>query len=193
MLTYTGIHVAREFGAPSIRDIAVQSMRIARFSGAGNIWWPIGMHMLLVADLVPPELECHGLLHDAAEVSVADVPKPMKTADLRELENAVLYRIYRLLGAPQPTAGQRTEIKKADFRAALAEGALGCSGRGFSDTQTGFYRDNKAEEILLQYLKTFKPQEAIDPDGQWAWRYEHRLRAALRRAQSSVSYAVEAA
>jgi hypothetical protein len=164
-------------------------MRIVRFSGAGNTWWPIGMHMLLVADLLPPELEYHGLLHDAAEIVVSDVPRPMKTTEARDLEDTVLYRTYRLLGAPRPTAAQKDQVKNADFRAALAEGALGCSGRGFADTQTGFHRDNQAEEILLQYLATFKIQEAIDPDGEWAWRYEHRLRAALCRAQTSVSYA----
>jgi hypothetical protein len=53
ILSFTGVYVSREFGAPSIRDIAVQSMRLVRFSGAADIFWPIDMHMLLFADLMP--------------------------------------------------------------------------------------------------------------------------------------------
>jgi hypothetical protein len=189
MLTFSGVHVTRDFGAPSIRDIAVQGMRIVRFSGAGHIWWPIGMHMLLVADLLRLELECHGLLHDAAEVVVSDVPRPMKTDQARALEDAVLHRIYTLLGVPALTPEQKSSVKHADFRAALAEGALGCGGRGFTDTQHGFYRDHQAEQILLDYLKTFEAQDAIHPNGHWARLYERRLRCALRRLQTGVSYA----
>ncbi len=101
----------------------------------------------------------------------------------------MLHRIYTLLGAPTFTRDQKTLVKDADFRAALAEGALGCGGRGFADTQHGFYRDRQAEQILLEYLKTFQVHDAIAADGPWARLYERRLRCALRRLQTSVSYA----
>jgi len=219
MLTFTGAHVTQEFGAPSIRDIAVQSMRLVRFSGAADIFWPVGMHCLLVADLMPktlepprlyvpddggvavdpdsapmpnPWLEVYSLLHDAAEVCVADVPRPMKTPEARAVEDRVQARIYASLGVPAPSDAIKAAIKEADFRAALAEGVWGCAGRGYEETQTGFRRDPEAEAILVSYLKVYDAAEALEPDGRWALKYEERLRTALREAQHEVSYAPDA-
>jgi 5'-deoxynucleotidase YfbR-like HD superfamily hydrolase len=45
-------------------------------------------------------MEVYGLLHDAAEVCVADVPRPMKTAEARALEDRVQLRIYTAQGVP---------------------------------------------------------------------------------------------
>ena len=187
MLTYTGIHVTKEFGAPSILDIAVQSMRLLRFSGAGEVNWPIGMHMLFVADLVVPKddpwLRLYALLHDASEVAVADVPRPMKTAEARAVEDAVQARIYASLGIPQPSEEARLAVKLADFRAALAEGTCGCSGRGFEYTQTNYLPDNVAISILREYLARFTIDDAFRPEGHWPKAYESRVRIALREVQ----------
>ena len=187
MLTYTGIHVTKEFGAPSIVDIAVQSMRLIRFSGAGEVNWPIGMHMLLVADLVVPNddpwLRLYALLHDAAEVAVADVPRPMKTTAARAVEDAVEARIYASLGIPEPSEDTRQAVKLADFRAALAEGSCGCSGRGFEYTQTHYLPDNAAISILREYLARFSIDEAFRPEGHWPKAYEARVRTVLREVQ----------
>ncbi len=206
-MTFSGIHVSRDFGAPSIRDIAVQSMRLVRFSGAAEIFWPIGMHCLLVADLMPknlnrqpeaepinPWLEVYALLHDAAEVVVADVPRPMKTAQARALEDRVQSRIHATLGVPEPGPAILAAVKEADFRAALAEGVLGCAGRGYEHTQTGFRHDREAEDALNVYLVEhgYSAEEALNADGRWALLYEARLRRALRVAQHCVSYAPDA-
>ena len=195
MLTFTGVHITKEFGAPTIRDIAVQSMRLVRFSGAAEVFWPIGMHMMLVADLMPDEpwADVIALLHDAAEVAVADVPVPMKTDQARLVEQCVQERIHAALGVPAPSPELRAELKKADLRAALAEGALGCAGRGFQETQTGFAHDEVAERVLRKYLAQFNPMDALNADGRWALMYERRLRKALRKAQSGVvSYGLAA-
>ena len=181
-------------------------MRLVRFSGAAQVFWPIGMHMLLVADLMPRRvgndqlgapanlwLEVYGLLHDAAEVCVADVPRPMKTAEARALEDRVQSRVYAALGVPEPTPEITVAIKEADFRAALAEGVCGCAGRGYMETQTGFRRDKIAEEALQAYIAepTFSWDELLNANGYWPLLYESRLRAALREAQHRVSYAPE--
>ena len=197
MLTFTGVHITQDFGAPTIRDIAVQSMRLFRFSGGGEVLWPIGMHMMLVADLaqdgyVHPWLEVHALLHDAAEVVVADVPRPMKTAEARALEDRVQTRIFAMLGVPEMTPELKAAVKDADFKAALAEGACGIAGRGFLETQTGYSDDVHAKAVLAEYLNRFKVADALDPDGRWPELYERRLRNALREAQhSTVSYSPE--
>jgi hypothetical protein len=225
MLTHSGIHITQDFGAPSIRDIAVQSMRLVRFSGAGEVFWPIGMHMLLVADLMPrclpppegwrptrpgqmppgvtaldydeigrpranPWLVVYGQLHDAAEIVMGDIPRPMKSPEQRSLEDRVQYRIYNMLGVPQPNPEILEAVKRADFRAALTEGAHRCGGPGFEETQTGYRPDPEADALLERYLRLFEhPACIFNPNNVWALWYETRLRNRLREAQS-ISYAM---
>jgi hypothetical protein len=122
MITYTGVHVTKEYGVPTLRDIAVQSMRMPRFCGSGQLWWPIGMHLLHTADLLPPELEVDGLLHDAAETCVNDIPRPMKTKAQRAVEHRILRRIYRNLGLPFPSKEVEALVHDADISAFCERG-----------------------------------------------------------------------
>jgi hypothetical protein len=189
MLTYSGVHVVRNFGAPSIRDIAVQSMRLCRFGGAGRIFYPVGVHLLLVADLLPLELEHHGLLHDAAEVVVNDIPRPMKTKAQRAVEHRVLRRIYHALGVSLPTPEQAALIHVADIRALNVEGVRMETGpRGFAETQAGIVADPVATKLLDAYVSGWNPLDAINPDGHWPHVLEHRLRIAVTRVHNSASY-----
>ncbi len=183
MLTFTGIHITQEFGAPSIRDIAVQSMRIARFAGAGRIFYPVGIHMMLVADLLPPELEPHGLLHDGGEICVGEVPRPMKTDAARGVEHAVLARTYASLGLALPTEEEQAIIKAADMDACNVEGVSECGPRGFIDTQSQFSVNTRAQVKLTEYLENLTAniaRDLFDPDGYWPITFERRLRRCLR-------------
>jgi hypothetical protein len=188
MNTYGGCHVTREFGAPSIRDIAVQSMRLCRFAGASGVFYPVGVHLLLVADLLPLELEHHGLLHDAAEVCVNDVPRPMKTKGQRAVEHRVLRRIYHALGLSLPTPEQDALIHAADIRAVNVEGVSIAGSRGFAETQPGITEDKDAMVRLCNYLANWNPLEAITPEGKWPTLLERRLRIAVTRVHNSASY-----
>jgi hypothetical protein len=173
-------------------------MRLVRFDGAGKILWPIGMHMLLVGDLVAPPgttnpwLEVYGLLHDAAEVCIGDIPRPMKTPEQRDVEEAVLARTYAFLGVPQPSKKIIDAVKRADFQAVLAEGAFGCAARGFKETQTNFSYKGRACLRLNQYLAGYKFSDAYKANGLWPLTYEIRLRKALRKAQNYSYYNLEA-
>lgn len=186
MITYTGTHVTQGFGAPNLRDIAVQGMRLTRFNGAGKIFWPIGMHTLLVADIVVEqlahrELEHHALLHDAAEMAgINDISRPMKMDDQRDLEHRLLARIYRHLGFRMMKDGEQAIIKQADALACNAEGALGAGPRGYMETQTGFRRNKIAEGLMRNLLASFKIEDAMNADGRWPLYWEKRTRKAIR-------------
>ena len=188
MISFTGTHISRTFGSPNVRDISVQLMRIIRFGGAGDICWPVGIHSLLVADLLPPELEVYGLLHDAAESCVADVPRPMKTNAAREVEAAVTKRIYAHLGVPLPTAEEAALVHEADVQAGMAEGAHGCGPRGYEETMTNYRYNPRAVMMLRTYLDSFKVAEAMDANGCWVHHFERRLLRALRTLHSNISY-----
>ena len=151
---------------------------------------PVGIHLLVVADLLPPELEHHGLLHDAPEVCVNDVPRPMKTDAAREVEDAVQARIYRLLGLPLPTARELRTIKTADIRAVNAEGVMECGPRGFGHIQSSIdIKDYESARAMRRYLNNFNPLDAINPDGRWPLELERRLRKAVTRAHKNLSAA----
>lgn len=188
MITFTGTHVSRDFGAPSVYDLSVQLMRLCRFGGGGQTFWPVGLHSMLVADLLPPELEHHGLLHDAAEIAVGDVCRPFKTDAAREVERTVTERIYAHLGLAKPTPKEAVLIHVADMRAVNAEGSTICGPRGYPEVQPNFSPDQEAIAALRYYLDGYAPMDAIMPDGKWPKEYERRLRAAITRAQHSPAY-----
>jgi hypothetical protein len=180
MLTFTGIHVTKEFGAPSLRDIAVGTMRIFRFCGAGAKCYPVGLHLMLVADLLPDHLKHHGLLHDAPECVVNDVPRPMKTAEAKALEAIILRRIYNSIGLALPTKKEAVLIHEADMRAVNVEGRNGYGPRGYEETQPGIDWDDFEASILFhEYQETFDPGQALNPDSFWPLELEKRLRRAI--------------
>lgn len=172
-----------------MRDIAVQAMRLCRYAGGCKIFWPVGMHLLVVADLLPGELEHHALLHDAAECVVSDVPRPMKTKPQRALEHRVLRRIYQSLGLRLPTPDEEKLIHAADIRAVNAEGPMESGPRGFAETQPGIdWKDVEAQKITARYLAGFNPLECINADGYWVRALERRMRKAITRVHSSATY-----
>lgn len=121
MITYTGRYVWPERGSPSLIDIGIGLSRIPRFAGATKEWYSVLSHSIVVAKLLPPELRAYGLLHDAAECVVSDIPQPWKTEAQKRSEAIVTRRIYRELGLKVPTREQNKAIKRADIIALHAE------------------------------------------------------------------------
>lgn len=203
MLSFTGAHITREFGAPSIRDMSVSSMRIVRFCGAHEKhFWPVGMHSLLVADIsnwfFNEDLEHHMLLHDiASECSMNDIPRPMKTGEQKTLEETLARRTYRSLGLSYPTKKQRELIHEYDLMACNAEGCMGCGPRGYILTQPNFSFRQYAKQRLEFYLdgqEESRWADMFNPDGKWPITLENRLRVAIARtSQKSNSQYTKAA
>ncbi len=164
-------------------------MRLARFGGCGPLWWPVGMHQLLVADIVvellkQPQMEHYALLHDAGEVAgIGDICRPMKTDEQRELEHRILARIFRGLGLRNMKEAETAIVKKADDLAGMAEGESNFGPRGYAETQTAYKHNKAVAGLLANYVSLFRPEDALNPDGRWALEYERRTRLAIRRAQ----------
>lgn len=88
--TYTGKQVHPLSPAPeeiAIEDIARSLSQMCRFLGHIGVFYSVGQHSVLVSQLVPPQDALWGLLHDASEAYLCDLPAPIK----REPE----MRIYR--------------------------------------------------------------------------------------------------
>ena len=96
-----------------IEDIAAGLGYQPRFTGQMSEFYSLADHSILVSFLVPPELALQGLLHDAAEAYVNDIPRPVKPLlrDYKPIEETIGQAIMLRYGLSLPLA---KEVKDAD-------------------------------------------------------------------------------
>jgi hypothetical protein len=113
--TYTG-KVLHPFnlwpGDFVIEDIAWSLAHQCRYNGHTKMFYSVATHCILVAHFLPRRLKLEGLLHDASEAYLSDLPSPIKQVmpEYCRIESAVEDAIaaqYRL-AMPNP------EVKRAD-------------------------------------------------------------------------------
>lgn len=123
----------RNYGVPTLHDIAVQSARIPRFAGAHRApYWSVAHHLLVVSDalrtimqaLDHEPLMAVALLHDADELATSDVPTLWKPPELREAAQALRDNVYREYVGRLPTQAEDDAIKAVDRAALWAEGKV---------------------------------------------------------------------
>ena len=79
--THTGKHVHPLSPSPSeisIFDVAHALSQICRFVGHTTAFYSVAQHCVLVSEHVPQEDALWGLLHDASEAYLCDLPAPIK-------------------------------------------------------------------------------------------------------------------
>ena len=107
-----------------IEDIAWALSRMPRFSGHSIPYIPysVAQHCVQVAkDLAPhgPQIQMYGLLHDAAEAYINDLPSPVKHipeihAVIKKLEDSLMSTIYTALDIKPPTEEEEQIVKISD-------------------------------------------------------------------------------
>ncbi|MCW5830179.1 MAG: metal-dependent phosphohydrolase [Deltaproteobacteria bacterium] len=97
-----------------IGDIAHGLSHLCRFAGHTREFYSVAEHSVYVANLCPPELQLRGLLHDAAEAYVVDLPKPLKRIipEYREIERKVMAAVCQRFGLPEE---EPATVKRADL------------------------------------------------------------------------------
>lgn len=96
-----------------IQDIAHALSNQCRFGGHTSRFYSVAQHSLAVAGRLPKEQRLAGLLHDAAEAYLVDIPTPIKRelSNYAELEDGLLKVIASKFGFEYPFT---EEIKTAD-------------------------------------------------------------------------------
>lgn len=92
MLTVSGVSICRgQIALPSPSDLAIQMSRITRYGGA--IWCPLLFHSLLVGKMLPEDTGeqtvLYGLLHDAHETVLGEIPHNWKPKGRDDDERAI--------------------------------------------------------------------------------------------------------
>jgi hypothetical protein len=143
--TLTGrLLLPQNFAVPRLHDIAVQSGRIVRFSGAAHMppspihgtprmypahgHWSVLHHLRVCHDLLhalvpdfPLLLMLRLLLHDSDEVATSDVPTLWKAPEQRLLGVGLQGRIYLTYSGQPCTPEEYRAVKRLDLLSLRAE------------------------------------------------------------------------
>lgn len=131
--TYTGkqfFPLEPRTGDVDIVDIAHSLSMQCRFNGHTKVFYSVAEHCLVMAEELKAKgfgrrLQLYGLLHDASEAYLSDVPRPVKR-DLpgyRAAEAEVQRVILKAFGIPEPSVVEKSLVKVMD------ELLLACEGR----------------------------------------------------------------
>jgi hypothetical protein len=105
-----------------LSDVAAGLAHTCRFGGQCVRFYSVAHHSLHVSREVAgaddPRLQLLGLLHDAGEAYVGDVPRPLKTRfdEFERLEEAILDAVWTALDVAPPTEAEWERVTRADDR-----------------------------------------------------------------------------
>jgi 5'-nucleotidase len=105
--TYTGrkfYPLAPAVGDFDIRDIAHSLSLLCRFNGHCQGFYSVAEHSVRVSRLLGRNLRLWGLLHDAGEAYLSDLPRPVKKQMpwFKDMEDRILEQAMRSFGLPWP-------------------------------------------------------------------------------------------
>ena len=107
-----------------IIDIAHALSMQCRYAGHCIKFYSVAEHSVLVSRSLPPELRLWGLLHDASEAYLVDVPRPIKPylRGYAEMEDRVMEEVAERYNLDHPHRGYiPTLVKRADARILVDE------------------------------------------------------------------------
>jgi 5'-deoxynucleotidase YfbR-like HD superfamily hydrolase len=102
-------------GAIVIDDVAHSLSNQCRFTGHVKKFYSVAQHCVLVSYICDEKDALHGLLHDASEAYLVDIPRPLKRsgkfAAYLEMEDHLQKMIYKRFGL---TTEEPAGVKRAD-------------------------------------------------------------------------------
>lgn len=104
-----------------INDIAASLAHTCRFGGHCDQFYSVAHHSLHVSRELPsddPRLQLLGLLHDAAEAYLGDIPRPLKSQYeiFDQVEGRILDAIWAAFEIEPPSEAEWAQVMAADDR-----------------------------------------------------------------------------
>lgn len=123
ILTFTGCLLDPTQLRPQhvdIGDIAHSLANTCRFRGHCREFYSVAQHSVIVSNALPSDLQMTGLLHDASEAYLVDLPRPLHTLfpQISTLHDQVMDVISEALGFVWPMP---KEVRVVDDMACEAE------------------------------------------------------------------------
>ena len=102
-------------------DIAAGLAHTCRFGGHCSRFYSVAEHSLHVSQELSsdrPRLQLVGLLHDAAEAYIGDIPRPLKAEldGIETVEHEILDAVWRAFDVSPPTDDEWATVMEADDR-----------------------------------------------------------------------------
>ena len=136
--TYSGVHFWPLL--PNADDILIEDIAHAlsvqcRFGGHTRVFYSVAEHSVRVSQFCRPEDALWGLLHDASEAFLCDVPAPLKSLPAFEAYRAAEHTLQRIIAvrfglpAEQPTSVTEADqaMLRIEMRDLLTAGSTGRS------------------------------------------------------------------
>jgi hypothetical protein len=107
-----------------IEDIAHSLSMQCRFNGHTNKFYSVAQHSVIVSYYVPEKYALWGLLHDAAEAYVCDIPRPLRPhiSGHEDMEKNIFMEIAKQFSLDPIIFPMPKEVKKIDNRLLIDEG-----------------------------------------------------------------------
>ena len=159
-------HIIGEYFTPCIETIAKSLAYTNRFNGrAGN--YSVAAHSMFVANLLPDELKLAGLLHDAHECYIGDMPSPLKKLVPEYVKLESFYQ--NVIADYYNVDTQHPDVIKADMTALYAESKvfkmplisesmkrIGCEYRNENFGYTSISHPQPPQQVYNHFLHTFR-------------------------------------
>lgn len=117
-----------------IEDIAHALSMLCRFNAQCLKPYSVAEHSIHVSYEIEPRLAMIGLMHDAAEAYLGDVPGPLKKclSDFRKIEDRLIRAIATKFGFtfPDERSSDAHELKRADLQLLVDEKAVTMANTG---------------------------------------------------------------
>lgn len=149
-----------------IEDIAHALSNMCRYAGHCKKFYSVAEHSILVAENLSSEYQLAGLLHDASEAYLVDIPRPFKgyLTNYYELEEKIMNSIYAKFNVD---CGFHDVIKAVDTRILNDEREqnMNKSEHKWDDygdllgVQLKFYSPEEAEEQFLSFFDALVNRE----------------------------------
>jgi len=151
----------------TIETIALGLSNTCRYGGQVRHFYSVAQHSVIVSEMVSPEFALWGLLHDAAETWIGDIPAPLRDGMCWQFDG-VLYSIdaveSRILDHVADTFGLEPgiprEVHEADMEMRIHEQLSGMIS-GVASHNDGIlpWRPGVAHDIFLNRFENLTKTE----------------------------------